>query len=82
MIKTMRVYRDAPPEEDYSWALAMDENERLEIAYRLVCDLWSATHHGEPYPDMDRSNARFVLSPQTPCNDISNRKQQMTGQRK
>ena len=60
MIKTVRVYRDAPPEEDYSRALAMDENERLEIAYRLVRNLWSAAHHGEPYPEMDRSVARFA----------------------
>ncbi|MBQ7189483.1 MAG: hypothetical protein IJR99_08730 [Kiritimatiellae bacterium] len=60
MIKTIRTYRDAPPEEDYSWALRMSDNERLEVAYRLVCDLWTMAHGGERYPEMDRSKARFV----------------------
>lgn len=61
MTKTIQVYRDSPPAEDYSWALAMDENERLEVAYRLVRDLWTAAHGGEPYPALDRSVARFVV---------------------
>ena len=60
MIKTIRAYRDAPPEEDYLWALAMDENARLDMAYRLVRDLWKAAHGGEPYPTMDRSIVKFV----------------------
>ena len=60
MIKTIRAYRDAPPEDDYFWALAMSENERLDVAYRLVRDLWTAAHGGETYPAMDRSFARFV----------------------
>ena len=63
MIKTIRAYRNAPPEEDYSWALAMSENERLDVAYRLVRDLWAMAHGGEPYPEMDRSIARFVVPP-------------------
>ena len=65
MIKTIQAYRGTPPEEDYSWALAMDDNMRLEVAYRLVRDLWSAAHNGEPYPDMDRSMARFAVSSST-----------------
>ena len=62
MIKTIRAYRNAPPEEDYSWALKMSESERLEVAYRLVRDLWAMAHGGKPYPEMDRSTARFVVS--------------------
>ena len=62
MIKTIRTYRDAPPEEDYSWALQMSENERLNVAYRLVRDLWAIVHGGEPYPRMDRSVAKLVMS--------------------
>ena len=64
MIKTIRAYRNAPPEEDYSWALKMSESERLNVAYRLVRDLWAMAHGGEPYPEMDRSTARFVVPPQ------------------
>ena len=60
MIKTIKAYRDAPPEEDYSWALRMSENERLNVAHKLVRDLWAMAHGGEPYPEMDRSVARFV----------------------
>ena len=61
MIKAIRKYRDAPPEEDYSWALRMSESERLNVAYRLVRNLWAMAHNGEPYPEMDRSTARFVV---------------------
>ena len=61
MIKTIRTYRDTPPEDDYSWALQMSESERLEVAYRLVRDLWAMAHGGEHYPEMNRSVARFVL---------------------
>ena len=61
MIKTIRTYRDVPPEEDYSWALRMSETERLEVAYKLVRDLWTMAHNGEQYPNMDRSVARFVV---------------------
>ena len=60
MIKTIRAYRDTPPEDDYSWALAMNENERLDVAYRLVRDLWMAAHGGKPFPAMDRSFVRFL----------------------
>ena len=61
MIKTIKAYRNVPPEEDYSWALKMSESERLNVAYRLVRDLWAMAHGGKPYPEMDRSTARFVV---------------------
>ena len=67
MIKTIRMYRGAPPEEDYSWALRMSDDERLNVASRLVRDLWTMAHDGEPYPEMDRSLARFV----TPAHEMA-----------
>ena len=63
MTKTLKVLRMEDEKEDYSWALAMSEDERLEVAYRLVRDLWAMAHGGEPYPEMDRSIARFVVPP-------------------
>ena len=41
----------------------MDAN--YTVAYRLVRDLWAMAHGGEPYPEMDRSIARFVVPPRT-----------------
>ena len=38
MTKTVRVFRMEDEKEDYSWALALDDFERLEIATRLVGD--------------------------------------------
>ena len=46
--------------EDYSWALALDDSERLKIATRLVSVLWSAAHNGSPFPLMDRKVYRYV----------------------
>ena len=55
MTKTVRVFRMEDEKEDYSWTLALDDSERLEIATRLVSDLWSAAHDGSPFPSMDRT---------------------------
>ncbi len=46
--------------EDYSWALALDDSERLKIATRLVSDLWSAAHNGSPFPPMDRTVYSYI----------------------
>ena len=46
--------------EDYSWALALDDSARLEIATRLVNDLWSAAHDGAPFPRMDRTVYSYI----------------------
>ena len=55
MTKTVGVFRMEDEKEDYSWALALDDSGRLEIATRLVSDLWSAAHDGSPFPSMDRT---------------------------
>ena len=60
MTKTIAVFRDTLPKEDYSWALALDDSQRIELATRLVADLWSASHGGETCPPMDRSVVRFT----------------------
>jgi len=59
MIKTIKVYKDVVPAEDYSWALAMTDSERLACASRLTQDLWSASHGGN-VPTMDRTIVRLV----------------------
>ena len=46
--------------DDYSWALALGDSERLEIATRLVSDLWSAAHNGSPFPLMDRTVYSYI----------------------
>jgi hypothetical protein len=60
MTKTVKAFRMEDEKEDYSWALALDDSERLEIATRLVSDLWSAAHDGSPFPPMDRKVYRYV----------------------
>ena len=60
MTKTVRAFRMEGEKEDNSWALALDDSERLEIATRLVSDLWSAAHEGSPFPPMDRTVYRYM----------------------
>ena len=60
MTKTVRVLRMEDEKEDYSWALALDDSERLKIATRLVSDLWSAAHNGSPFPPMNRTVYSYI----------------------
>ena len=60
MTKTFRALRMEDEKEDYSWAQALDDSERLEIATRLVSDLWSAAHDGSPFPRMDRTVYNYI----------------------
>ena len=60
MTKTVKAFRMEDEKEDYSWALALGDSERLEIATRLVNDLWSAAHDGSPFPSMDRTVCRYI----------------------
>ena len=60
MTKTVKAFRMEDEKEDYSWALALDDSERLEIATRLVSNLWSAAHDGSPFPQMDRKVCRYI----------------------
>ncbi len=62
MTKTLRVIRMEDEKEDYSWALALDASERLEIATRLIGDLWSAAHEDSPFPSMDRTTYNYIRS--------------------
>lgn len=60
MKKTFRVLRMEDERDDYSWALALDDSERLEIATRLVSDLWSVAHNGSPFPPMNRTVYSYI----------------------
>ena len=60
MIKTVKVCRMEDEKEDWSWALALDDSERLAIATKLVSDLWSAAHEGAPFPSMNRSIYNYI----------------------
>ena len=60
MTKAFRTLRMEDEKDDYSWALALDDSERLEIATRLVRDLWSAAHDGSPFPRMDRTVYNYI----------------------
>ena len=46
--------------EDWSWALALDDSERIAIATKLASDLWSAAHDGSPFPTMNRSIYNYI----------------------
>ena len=60
MTKTVKVFRMEYEKEDHFWALVLDDSERLEIATRLVGDLWSAAHEGSPFPPMDRAIYNYI----------------------
>ena len=60
MIKTVKVCRMEDEKEDWSWALALDDSERIAIATRLVSDLWSVAHDGAPFPSMDRTVYNYI----------------------
>lgn len=59
MIKTVKVIRTGKCEDDYSWALSMTDDERIELATRLTRDLWCAAH-GTTFPAMNRSLTRLL----------------------
>ena len=60
MIKTVKVCRMEDEKEDCSWALDLDDSERLAVATKLVSDLWSAAHEGTPFPSMNRSIYNYI----------------------
>ena len=62
MTKTFRALRMEDEKEDYSWAQALDDSERLKITTRLVSDLWSAAHNGSPFPPMDRTVYSYITA--------------------
>ena len=60
LIGYRRAFRMEDEKEDYSWAMRLDDSERLEIATRLVSDLWSAANNGSPFPSMDRTVYNYI----------------------
>ena len=72
MTKTFRALRMEDEKEDFSWALALDDSERLEIATRLVSDLWSAAHDGSPFPRMDRTVYNYITVAAKNAKDAKN----------
>jgi len=65
MNKTIKVIRPGEACDDYSWALKLSDNERINIADKLLRDLWQASH-GQPFPTMDRSVVHLFLNPRRP----------------
>jgi len=59
MIKTIKMFKDVAPAEDFAWARAMTDSERLACASRLTRDLWCAAHGGN-MPVMNRSIVRLI----------------------
>ena len=60
MTKTFRALRMEDEKEDCSWALALDDSERIALATNLVSDLWSAAHDGSPFPSMNRTIYNYI----------------------
>ena len=59
MNKVLTVIRPGEAHDDYSWALKLSDDERVEIADRLLRDLWCAAN-GQPFPKMDRTADSLV----------------------
>ena len=45
--------------EDFAWALAFSDEEKVNLANRLLCDLWQ-TSHSQPFPRMDRQKVVYI----------------------
>ena len=60
MMKAIKAIRMKDAKEDYAWALTLNDFERLEIAMKLVNDLWSDAHDGSPFPSMDRTIVSYM----------------------
>ncbi len=54
MVKTIRVVKAKESTDDYSWALALTDTERVNLAMKLTRDLWCAAT-GKAFPTLDRS---------------------------
>lgn len=59
MTKTIRILRMEDAKDDYSWALALSDEEKADLATRLLCDLWQ-TSHQQPFPRMDRQKIAYT----------------------
>ena len=59
MIKTIKVLRMEDAKEDFSWALAFSDEEKVNLATRLLHDLWQ-TSHSHLFPRMDRQKVVYI----------------------
>lgn len=59
MNKAVTIIRPGETHDDYSWALKLSDDERIEIADRLLRDLWCAAN-GQPFPTMNRTAVCLV----------------------
>ena len=60
MIKTIRRLRIGEVKEDYSWALALSDQERADLATSLTSDLWR-TATGNVFPKMNRMSVNLSV---------------------
>lgn len=61
MNKTIRVIREGETVDDYAWALAYSESDRLKMADDLTRRAWRMAHH-EEFPSLDRSRVRLIMA--------------------
>ena len=59
MTKTIKVLRMEDAREDFSWALAFSDEEKVNLATRLLHELWQ-TSHSQPFPRMDRQKVAYI----------------------
>ena len=59
MRKTIKILRMEDAKEDYSWALAFSDEEKVNLATRLLHDLWQASQP-QPFPRMDRQKVVYT----------------------
>ena len=59
MIKTVRKFRIGEVKDDYSWALALSDQQRVDLATSLTSDLWR-TSTGNVFPRINRHAVNLV----------------------
>ncbi len=59
MDKSIRIVHPEDNKHDYDWALAYTEEERLDIASKLLEEAWEFSHN-QAFPRLDRSVVKIV----------------------
>ncbi len=62
MDKTIKVIKLEDLKEDYSWALALSDSERVNLSTKLTQDLWVAST-GKPFPTLARHIIARLINP-------------------
>lgn len=60
MTKTVRAFKVGEDREDYAWALKLSIDERLNLATKLLHDLWQASHDAA-FPVMNRNHIVYTV---------------------